>query len=213
TVVAVILMVWSAVFLGQKILVEQALVHQTSWQDRLNARYVLMLRQGFEDCTLKLDDLELCDQAERQDIVKSARIIMGALWTLYPDGIRKDMIDNREYLIRHFILNGSWFSTDEKYREYVDTIKSKRDSLEKEIMEKYYKPYQEASALYQKEMNDKKRRAETEEMADQIEEGIDQGWKEYLRAQQNYQQLLTQLISEVMKRAAWMQARIKAECA
>lgn len=205
------LMVWSSVYVGQKILIEEALVDRTGWEERVNARYVLMLRSGFEDCTISLDDLKLCDTEGRQDIVKSARVILGALWMLNPEGIRRDMIENREKIIHAIAASGIGGSLTDSYQKYLDGILAEREKYKKEMIDKYYKPYQEASALYVQsaDMSEVENRARAQ--AAEVERKVEQGWRSYSEALQEYRRA-TATITAAKNLSPW-QEKLKNFCA
>lgn len=206
------LIVWSSVFTGQKILIEETLVSGTTWEDRVNARYALMLRAGFEECSMALDDLELCDASGRQDIVKSARIILGALWMLNPDGIRQDMIDNREKLIEAAARGNIGVSLKDSYRKYVDTVARKRQDFVDEMMKKYYAPYQAASKMYNDSMNPQAMRDAADTAANKIDAQVDEGWQRYERGVTGFKQSAGSMAIDAARKAAPWQKKVQEFC-
>jgi hypothetical protein len=211
-IMSLMLMAWPAVFLGQKLLIEQALVDRTGVQERVNARYVLMLRAGFENCSMTLDDLQLCDARGQEDLVKSARIIMSALWTLYPEGIRQDMIDNKEKLVESIAARDDWFSNPVDYDKYVSRVAEERGKFEREMLAKYYEPYHKASGLYADATNPEKLKAESGKIADQIDESLEDGWRQYLIGVREFNQTTSGMMVDAARDAAAAQSRFEKFC-
>src|SRR5476651_936194 len=75
-VIGLVLMAWPTMYLGQKLVIERYLVDRTDWQERQNARYILMLRGGLEDCVLHLGALQFCDASMGATDMKAARIVV-----------------------------------------------------------------------------------------------------------------------------------------
>lgn len=186
TVMTLCMMVWPAVFLGQKLLIEQALIERTSWEQRVNARYVLMLRSILEDCTINLNELALCDVEDEQDSVKSARIILGSMWMLSPERIRSDMEENKDKMVQSVAARGMWFSPRTQYDAYVARVAEERRKLQQQVIDTYYMPYRKASDDYMKAVADDVLKAESEKAAVEIEKEIDRGWDRYKGAVREY---------------------------
>jgi len=202
TIVSLCLIIWPAMFLGQKMLIEQALIERTTWEERVNARYVLMLRAVLEDCTINLDDLELCDAAKEQDSVKSARIILGSIWMLSPEGIREDMEENRDKMVQSVAARGLWFPPKAMYNEYAARVKNERDRFIAQFMEKYYKPYENASNLFNAAVSDEKLGRESERAADEIDKEIDSGFRQYRSAVREYRTALSMGAMDIARKLA-----------
>lgn len=202
TIISLCLIIWPAMFLGQKMLIEQALIERTTWEQRVNARYVLMLRAVLEDCTINLDDLELCDAAREQDSVKSARIILGSIWMLSPDGIRKDMEENRERMVQSVASRGLWFPPKAMYNEYVARVKRERDQLVDQFMHKYYRPYETASNLFKSAMSEDRLGRDSERAADEIDKEIDSGFRQYRSAVREYRTALSMGAMDIARKLA-----------
>ena len=202
TIVSLCLIIWPAMFLGQKMLIEQVLIERTTWQERVNARYVLMLRAVLEDCTINLDDLELCDAAKEQDSVKSARIILGSIWMLSPDGIRSDMQENRDRMVQSVASRGLWFPPKAMYNEYVARVKKERDQLIDQFMHQYYKPYENASNLFKAAVSEDKLGRESERAADEVDKEIDSGFRQYRSAVREYRTALSMGAMDIARKLA-----------
>lgn len=211
-VAGLFLMVWTTVYTGQKLLIEETLVSRTGWEERVNARYALMLRAGFEGCRMSLDDLSLCDGEGRQDIVKSARIILGALWMLNPEGIRRDMIDNREKLIEAAATSGIGGAVADHYKKYVEAVAAKRDAYRKDMIAKYYDPYQKASALYNENADPAKLNAAADKAADDIDRKVGDGWARYSQAVQEYRNTAGAMALGAVRSALPFQEKIQQFC-
>lgn len=202
TIVSLGMIVWPGMFLGQKMLIEQALIERTTWEQRVNARYVLMLRAVLEDCTINLDDLELCDAAKEQDSVKSARIILGSIWMLSPEGIRRDMEENREKMVQSVASRGQWFPPKKLYNEYVEKITQERNRFIKDFIEKYYRPYENASNLFNAAIDEAKLERESERAANEIDREIDSGFRQYRAAVREYRQALSVGAMDIARKLA-----------
>lgn len=186
TVLTICMMVWPAVFLGQKLLIEQALIERTNWEQRVNARYVLMLRSILEDCTINLNELALCDVEDEQDSVKSARIILGSMWMLSPDRIRSDMEENKDKMVQSVASRGMWFSPREQYDSYVAVVAEERRKMQQQVIDTYYMPYRKASEDYMKAVSEEVLKAESQKAATEVEQEIDRGWDRYKGAVREY---------------------------
>ncbi|MFN7113592.1 MAG: hypothetical protein ACK4PK_04455 [Alphaproteobacteria bacterium] len=212
-VVSLMLIVWPAVFLGQKLLIEQALIERTDWQQRVNARYVLMLRSILEDCTINLDDLALCDAEDEQDSVKSARIILGSMWMLSPERIRSDMEDNKDKLVQSVAARGMWFSPREQYDQYISKVADERSKVHQQMIEAYFVPYKKASDDYARAMSNEVLRAESDKAATEIEKEIDRGWRQYQQGVREYKQQLSASGVNMLKQMAPYKDRLRDFCA
>lgn len=211
-VIGLFLMIWSTVYTGQKLLIEELLIDRTGWEQRVNARYALMLRSGFETCAMSLDDLQLCDKTDRQDVVKSARIILGALWMLNPDGIRRDMIENREKLVESVAMAGLGSSMKENYQKYLGTIEERRNKYRDEMLAKYYKPYSDASKMYLDSQDPEKMDKAAEEVANDIDRKVSAGFDEYTRGVQDFRQTASAMAMNAARKVLPWQKKVQQFC-
>ena len=212
-VVSIFMIVWPAVFLGQKLLIEQALIERTSWEQRVNARYVLMLRSILEDCTINLDDLALCDVEDEQDSVKSARIILGSMWMLSPERIRSDMEENKDRLVQSVAARGLWFSPREQYDSYIAKVADERSNIHHQMIDTYFVPYKKASDDYAQAISPEVLRAESEKAAAEIEKEIDRGWRQYQLGVREYKQQLSASGVNMLQQLAPYKDRLREYCA
>lgn len=212
-VVSLFMMVWPAMFLGQKLVIEQALIEKTSWEQRVNARYVLMLRSILEDCTINLDDLALCDAENEQDSVKSARIILGSMWMLSPEGIRRDMEENKDTLVQSVAARGMWFSPRQQYDQYVSKVSDEHSRFKQGIIDRFYAPYKKASDDYFKAVSDETLQAQGAKASAEIEKEIDRGWQQYQQGVREYKQQLSASGMHMLQRIAPYKERLRDFCA
>lgn len=189
-ILSLLLLAWPAMFLGQNLFIERYLIDRTAWQDRQNARYMLMLRSGMEECRMELEGLQFCDDKQGAPEMKAARIIISALWMLNPEGIMQNLKENREGLIESAALHGTWFSPQKKYAEYVDKAAKVRSEIIEETVGQYYIPYRKASEIYFQATNPVVLQREADAAVVQVEAAVDAGWREYQGAVSDYRQSL-----------------------
>lgn len=211
-VVSLFLIVWPAVFLGQKLLIEQALIERTTWEQRVNARYVLMLRSILENCTINLDELALCDAENELDSVKSARIILGSMWMLSPDGIRADMEENKDRMVQSVASRGMWFSPRAQYDLYLSKVAEERSNIQQNMIDRYYMPYRKASEDYDRAMSREEVEKQSRKAVQEIEKEIDDGWKRYKAGVREYKQQLSASGLNMIQRIAPYKERLRDYC-
>lgn len=187
-ILGLVLMAWPAMFLGQKLVIERYLIDQTDWRERQNARYMLMIRGGLEDCALKLGGLQFCDASRGEANMKAARIVISTLWMLSPDEVLQDLGASKDEIVQKAAASGTWFSSKELYAKYVKKISDERGKYLQDVSNRYYKPYMQASALYQKAADPAAAQAEADKAVAEVESGIDAGWEKYQKAVHDYKQ-------------------------
>lgn len=212
-VVSLFLIVWPAVFLGQKLLIEQALIERTTWEQRVNARYVLMLRSILENCTINLEELALCDAENELDNVKSARIILGSMWMLSPDGIRADMEENKDRMVQSVASRGMWFSPREQYDRYLAKVAEERSKIQQQMIDQYYIPYKRASEEYDRAMAQEVVSIESRRAVEEVEREIDLGWRRYKQGVREYEQQISASGLNMIQRIAPYKDRLREYCA
>lgn len=211
-IVSLFLIVWPTVFLGQKLLIEQAFIERTDWEQRVNARYVLMLRSILEDCTINLDDLALCDAESEQDSVKSARIILGSMWMLSPDRIRSDMEENKDKMVQSVAARGMWFSPRANYDTYVKRVEEERDKIQKQMVDQYYVPYKKSSDKYFEALKHEVLQRESRKASAEVEREIDRGWQQYRNGVREYKQQLSASGYNMLQHLAPYKEKLKELC-
>ncbi|MBI1216024.1 MAG: hypothetical protein GC185_09430 [Alphaproteobacteria bacterium] len=201
-ILGLVCLAWPAMFLGQKLLIERYLIDQTTWSQRQDARSMLMLRSGLEDGIMQLGDLQLHDAGAGVADMKAARIVMSAIWMLHPARVLQDLQRNRDALVENAAANGTWFSTANAYKKYVSKVTSERNAYQQELMDKYYTPYKQASGMYADMMDAAYLDKEAEKARQQVEDGIDDGWRRYKDAVNEMRQSVTTVVSEAMRGSA-----------
>ena len=215
--IALLLLAWPAMFLGQKLLIERYVVDGTTWEDRQNARYMLMLRAGLEDCVLALGDMQLCNPEKGTPDIKAARIIVSSLWMMSPAGILQELRENREPIVESAAARGIWFSPQARYKQYVDTVTAKRDKYERDInrkfYDKYYLPYKKASQIYMAAMDPAKVEEEAGKAIAEIDKALVDGWARYRRAVYDFEQSITLVVAQAKREGAAIAGSLNAFCA
>lgn len=189
-IIGVCLMAWPAMFLGQKLVIERYLIDHTTWEERQNARYMLMLRAGLEDCSLDLGGIQFCDARLGAADMKAARIIVSTLWMLSPAHVIDELKDSRNRLVENAASTGQWFSGREQYKKYVAKVQDTRSKYVSGILTKYYVPYKRASDMYAKALDPATITRQAAEAAEEVEAGIEDGWRRYKSAVREYNQTL-----------------------
>lgn len=201
--VSLVLLAWPAMFLGQKLLIESYVIDKTIWKDRQNARYMLMLRAGLEDCILHLGDLQLCNDSRGTPDMKAARIVVSALWMLSPESVLQDLQENRDAIVESAASRGIWFSPTDQYNKYIDKVAAARNKYEKQYTgifhKKYYQPYKQASEMYMRAMDEAVLGAEAREGATEVEKGMEEGWKKYKQTVFDFQQTISVLVGQAVR--------------
>ena len=216
-IICLILLAWPAMFLGQKLLIESYVVDSTDWEERQNARYMLMLRAGLEDCVLTLGDLQLCRDDQGAPDLKAARIIVSALWMMKPEAILRDLEMNRDSIVESAAIRGVWFSPQDQYKSYVKKVEKTRDKYEKDVSNqfytKYYNPYKKASEMYQKAIDPASLDAQSKQAVDEIDKEMEEGWKKYRAAVRDFEQTVSVIVAQAMRDAMSVGGTVNAICA
>ena len=216
-IICLILLAWPAMFLGQKLLIESYVVDSTDWEERQNARDMLMLRAGLEDCVLTLGDLQLCKDDQGAPDLKAARIIVSALWMMKPEAILRDLEMNRDSIVESAAIRGVWFSPQDQYKSYVKKVEKTRDKYEKDVSNqfytKYYNPYKKASEMYQKAIDPASLDAQSKQAVDEIDKEMEEGWKKYRAAVRDFEQTVSVVALQAMRDAMSVGGTVNAICA
>ena len=210
--IGLVLMAWPAMYLGQKLIIERYIVDRTDWEERQNARYMLMLRAGLEDCKLELGGLQFCDSSRGAPDMKAARIVISTLWMLSPGTVLGDLQAQRDQIVENAATAGMWFSPQVQYEKYVKKVEQTRGQYVQELSEKYYKPYKQASDLYMKALDPAGIQEEADKAAGEVEDGIDEGWQKYQAAVRDYRQSLTVMAGEAMRQVGSYAGAVNTVC-
>ncbi|TAL40082.1 MAG: hypothetical protein EPN97_01095 [Alphaproteobacteria bacterium] len=211
-ILGLVLIAWPAMFLGQKLVIERYLVDRTDWQERQNARYMLMIRGGLEDCQLKLRELQFCDASRGEANMKAARIVISTLWMLSPDEVLQDLEASKDDIVKKAAAAGTWFSSKELYAKYVKKISDERGKYLQDISKRYYKPYMQASALFQKAADPAAAQAEADKAVAEVENGINAGWEKYQKAVHDYRQQASVIANVALQQALAIGRPVAAIC-
>ncbi|MFN7112761.1 MAG: peptidoglycan-binding domain-containing protein [Alphaproteobacteria bacterium] len=138
-VVAGILMIsWPAMFFGQKIIIERFMIHPTSWETRLDARYMQMMRTGFGHGILALRDLRF-DQDD-DPALRTFLVLMGSLFMQFPEEAKEMIREKETDIVQLVVMRSDIQNIDARYAEYQD--------IANEFREQVFKPYEIASNRY-----------------------------------------------------------------
>jgi hypothetical protein len=171
-----------------------------------------MLRGGIENCTIMLEDMDLCNDSHGTDNIKSARIILSALWLLHPEGIRHDMSANKESLMQIAAAKGTWFSPQEQYDLYVNKVVAERGKIEDELISKYYAPYKKASDMYLQSQDSHALRQKTDLAADEIDRKVLKGWTDYQYAVRQYKNMISSMVAQSIRQTIPLKGMAKNLC-
>ena len=214
--VALILLAWPAMFLGQKLMIERYVIDKTDWSERQDARYMLMLRAGLEDCALHLGDLQLCNDEFGAPDMKATRIIVSAMWMMRPEAVLQDLKDNRDALVESAAVRGVWFSPGDKYHEYVSKVETARDKyvqgMTAKFYAKYYNPYKMASEMYMKALSPVEVSKEADGAIAEIDSQLDDGWKKYQTGVHDFKQNITVVVGQAMRESMSYASRVNRLC-
>ncbi len=211
-IVGLVLMAWPAMFLGQKLLIERYLIDRTTWETRQDARYILMLRGGLEDCKLDVGGLQFCDASRGEASMKSARIVISSLWMLAPDKVLNDLKARKDEIVQKAAASGTWFSSKDLYAKYVRKVSDTRGKYLDEVDRKYYQPYLKASEIYKQAADPASAKAEADKAVAEVEAGIDQGWKTYQDGVHDYKQSASVIADVSLQQMLPYAGRVNAYC-
>ncbi|MDP2205982.1 MAG: peptidoglycan-binding domain-containing protein [Alphaproteobacteria bacterium] len=138
-VVAGILMIsWPAMFFGQKIIIERFMIHPTSWETRLDARYMQMMRTGFGHGILALRDLRFDEDDD--PALRTFLVLMGSLFMQFPEEAKEMIREKENDIVQLVVMRSDIQNIDARYAEYQD--------IAKEFHERVFLPYEKASSRY-----------------------------------------------------------------
>lgn len=198
-VLGVIMMAWPAMFAGQKIIIDQYAVAKTTWQERAEARNVLMLRASLEDCVVDLGDSWLCGRGAAPADMRSVRAMITALWMHAPGRVVTDLGDKQDKIIEDMAHKGVWFSPGVLYDRYVDRTTDEYNKYISGMEEKYYAPYKKASDAFLARRDEATLEKAAQESVAEVEARIDDGWKEYQEGLKSYRNHLATMKKEALQ--------------
>lgn len=202
SILALTLVAGPAMYSGQRILIESLIIHPTTWEQRADARNLLLLRSGLEDCIVELEGLWLCEGDKASAEVRAVRAMITALWMHSPVPVVQSLAPAKQRIMENALLKGSWFNPREQYKKYVAVVENKRGDLEKQILDEYYAPYKKASDAYEAALAPEKSEKEIIRIWEDMERRTNAAWDEYQRAARVYRQQLYTLDNTVLSRMA-----------
>lgn len=213
TILSIVLMAWPAMFAAQKSMVEHLVVTPTTWQERQHARDVLMLKAGLEKCLVEVEDQWLCKGDKSTAEVRAVRAMIAALWMHNPEAIIAALEPQRERIIDKTARQSGGDAAATAYKTYVDAIKSERDKMVDELIDKFYTPYERASKAYLTAKNPQKLAADVDNVWREMERETDLAWNDYLDAQRQYRQTIGQASDTMLTRQGLLFQKLDEFCA
>lgn len=213
TILAIVLMAWPSMFAAQKSMVEHLVVEPTTWQERQHARDVLLLKAGLEKCLVEVEGQWLCKGDKSTAEVRAVRAMIAALWMHNSEAVIKALEPQRDRIIDKTARQSGDGAMAMAYKTYVDTIKSERDKMVDELIDKFYSPYERASKAYMTAKNPQKLAADVDKVWREMERETDIGWSEYLDAQRQYRQTVGQAADTMLSRQGLVFQKLDEFCA
>ena len=162
----VVMMTWPAMFFGQKILIERFMVHPTTWETRLDARYMQMMRSGFGHGIIALRDLRFDN--DEDPALRTFLVLMGSLFMQFPDEA-KDMIrEKQDDIVRLMMVRTDIQDIDSRYAEY----QAQGERFRNEV----YAPYANASTEYKQALSEPRLIEIRDEILRIARDEVDRGW-------------------------------------
>lgn len=186
TVLAVILTAWPAMYAGQKSMIEHLVVEPTTWQERQQARNLLLLKSGLEDCVVELQGRWLCQGDKSTAEVRAVRAMIAALWMHRPGEIIAALEKQRDRIIENTVAKKGQDRAADAYAKYLAVAKDERAKIVDQMMTKFYAPYEKASLSYAAAKDPKRLNAELDRIWAEMEKHTDAAWAEYKEAQARY---------------------------
>lgn len=165
-VAGLFMMTWPAMFFGQKIMIERFMVHPTTWETRLDARYMQMMRAGFGHGIIALRDLRF-DQGE-DPALRTFLVLMGSLFMQFPEEAKEMIREKEEDIVQLVVMRSDIQDIDARYQEY----QAEADTFRAE----YYEPYQNASGRYQEALSGPYLQQARDQALAMAKKSIDDGW-------------------------------------
>lgn len=214
TVIGIIIMAWPAMFFGQKLLVERFIIEPTTWEQRLNAQYILMLRAGAEECIFSLDDLDLCDASKKTAELRSVNAVFGALVMNAPEKIIQDILRQKDKAIYAVAKQESLENIDTAYKGYLMKQGFFQHLLQEEHNKKtqaftnlLYKEYAKLSREYAKQVDPKTIKTLSDTSWNKVDQGIQTAWNAYLSGVQRYDRTLNSMAQNIRQNIIVFQRR------
>jgi len=196
----IIVMAWPAMFFGQKLMVERYLISPTSWQERVNARYMLMARSGAEDCLLSWGGLDFCDAQYKGEDLRSLNAIFGALIMYAPDEVVRQVSGQKENILINLSKRDGWFGVDEAYGVYMQKIDLAKEHIDekftaqkRQFMASVYWPYKHASDGYLQVTDPNNLNQLINDSWQNIDNRTEEAWRDYQAGVEKYLKIINGL--------------------
>ncbi len=165
-VLGVLMMTWPAMFFGQKIIIERFMVHPTTWETRLDARYMQLMRTGFGHGIIALRDLRF--DKDEDPALRTFLVLMGSLFMQFPDEAKEMIREKQDDIVRLMVMRTDIQNIDARYADYqAEAERFKTD---------VYAPYANASSEYAEALSEPKLIEIRNEIMRVIRDEVDNGW-------------------------------------
>lgn len=162
----ILMMTWPAMFFGQKIVIERFAIHPTTWETRLDARYMQMMRTGFGHGIIALRDLRF--DKEDDPALRTFLVLMGSMFMQFPDEAKAMIREKEQDIVQLIVMRADIDNTEARYGEYQEQV----DKFRKE----FYEPYASASTRYNEALSEEFLHKTRDQILKMAHDGIDKGW-------------------------------------
>ena len=161
-----LMMTWPAMFFGQKIVIERYAIHPTTWETRLDARYMQMMRTGFGHGIIALRDLRF-DQDD-DPALRTFLVLMGSLFMQFPDEAKEMIREKEQDIVQLIVMRADIQDTDARFGDYQAQVDKFRAD--------FYDPYANASTRYAEVLSEPYLHDARDKALQLARENIDNGW-------------------------------------
>lgn len=221
-----IVMAWSSMFFGQKLLVERYVISPTTWQERLNARYMLMARHYADQCIIQLGDLGMCEEKDKDPNLRSLNAVLANFLAYSDKEVARDIHAQKNEIIMRMIEDDEDGHVDTAYMAYLKQI----DALDQEMQKKLktahrmydekkgaykvqvYNEYAMASRFYYRALKSKTDAVNrlSKKIWKKIDKKREEGWKSYQREASNYNTSIDNVSRDITRKLDQMHYAAKA---
>lgn len=166
--------VWSGMFYGQKYLIDSIFIDPSSWEDRLAAKQVALLKIGLAENMVRIEGADFDPNASASPEEKTFLALIGGLVMTSPAFI--EHARDQQTAIIHKIAEKTGFEKAQSlYPEYLKTGQR---------FERNYQRYREASKTYDKAFREAPAEAD-KRWADTFSK-VAKGWLEYQQGMEDF---------------------------
>lgn len=159
-------MTWPAMFFGQKIVIERFMIHPTTWETRLDARYMQMMRTGFGHGIIALRDLRFDESSD--PALRTFLVLMGSLFMQFPDEAKEMLREKQDDIVRLIIARSDVQNIDTRYEDYL--------AQGERFRSEFFAPYENASDLYAQALSEPFLKEASARAMAMAKKGADAGW-------------------------------------